>query len=150
MAPKNSNTAVVEALTHLLADNYTLYLKTQNYHWNVTGPQFQQLHLLFQSQYEDLAAANDEIAERIRALGQKSPGSFSAFAKLAKVQEESGNPSAAEMLKNLAADQDRICETAHAALKTAEDVGDEPTVDLMINRLKVHQKNKWMLQAHLE
>lgn len=147
---KNSSTAVVEALSHLLADNYTLYLKTQNYHWNVTGPHFQQLHLLFQAQYEELAAANDEIAERIRALGAKAPGGFSAFAKLAKVREETGEPSWKDMLKNLADDQDKICESANAALKLAQDVGDEPTVDLMIGRLTVHQKNKWMLQSHLD
>lgn len=146
---KNSSTAVVEALTHLLADNYTLYLKTQNYHWNVTGPHFQQLHLLFQSQYEELAAANDEIAERIRALGEKAPGSFSSFAKLAHITEETGAPGYQDMLKNLAQDQDKICDTANNVLKLAKDVDDEPTIDMMINRLSVHQKNKWMLQAHL-
>jgi starvation-inducible DNA-binding protein len=146
---KNSSTAVVEALTHLLADNYTLYLKTQNYHWNVTGPHFQQLHTLFQTQYEELAAANDEIAERIRALGEKAPGSFSSFAKLASIQEESGAPGYQDMLRNLARDQDKICDTASNVLKLAKDVDDEPTIDMMINRLSVHQKNKWMLEAHL-
>ena len=150
MASKNSNTAVVEALSHLLADNYTLYLKTQNYHWNVTGPHFQQLHQLFQTQYEDLAAANDEIAERIRALGEKAPGSFSAYAKLSVIKEEAGSPAYKDILKNLSKDQDKICETAHGVLKLAQEVDDEPTIDMMINRLSVHQKNKWMLEAHLE
>ncbi len=147
---KNSSTAVVESLAHLLADNYTLYLKTQNYHWNVTGPHFQQLHLLFQAQYEELAASNDEIAERIRALGAKAPGSSAAYAKLAKIKEENGDPDWKSMLKNLAQDQDKICETVTATLKLAQEVGDEPTADLMIGRLTVHQKNRWMLQAHLE
>lgn len=150
MSAKNSNTAVVEALSHLLADNYTLYLKTQNYHWNVTGPHFQQLHVLFQTQYEELAAANDGIAERIRALGEKAPGSFSGFAKLAVIKEETGSPSYKDMLKNLSKDQEKICETAHAVLKLAQEVDDEPTIDMMIGRLTVHQKNKWMLEAHLE
>jgi starvation-inducible DNA-binding protein len=149
MSHNNSSPAVVEALSHLLADNYTLYLKTQNFHWNVTGPHFLQLHTLFQTQYEELAAANDEIAERIRALGHKAPGSFAAFAKLASVKEEDGSPDWKKMLEALAADQDKICDSANKALKCAEEVGDEPTIDMMIGRLSIHQKNKWMLQAHL-
>ena len=149
MSQNNSSPAVVEALSHLLADNYTLYLKTQNFHWNVTGPHFLQLHTLFQTQYEELAAANDEIAERIRALGHKAPGSFSAFAKLASVKEEDGVNDWKKMLETLAADQDKICASANKALKCAEEVGDEPTIDMMIGRLSVHQKAKWMLQAHL-
>lgn len=150
MGKQNSNTAVVEALTHLLADNYTLYLKTQNYHWNVTGPHFQQLHTLFQTQYEELAAANDEIAERIRALGHKALGSFSAFAKLAAIKEEDGTPSWKQMVETLANDQDKIGDSISKTLKLAQEVGDEPTIDMMIGRLSVHQKNKWMLSAHLE
>jgi starvation-inducible DNA-binding protein len=150
MSTKNSSAAVVSALSHLLADSYTLYLKTQNYHWNVTGPQFAALHGLFQAQYEDLITANDDIAERIRALGEKAPGSFTAFMKLSKIREETGAPAWKDMLKNLSADQEKIAATAQEALKLAEDVGDEPTVDLMINRIAQHQKNKWMLDAHLE
>jgi starvation-inducible DNA-binding protein len=150
MSTKNSSTAVTAALSHLLADSYTLYLKTQNYHWNVTGPQFASLHALFQTQYEDLIAANDEIAERIRALGEKAPGSFSAFAKLAKIKEETGSPAWKDMVKNLSADQDRIVHTAQEAMKLAEDVEDQPTVDLLTTRIAQHQKNKWMLDAHLD
>jgi starvation-inducible DNA-binding protein len=146
---KNTSTAVIGALSSLLADTYTLYLKTQNYHWNVTGPHFAALHALFEEQYKDLIAANDDIAERIRALGGAAPGSFSAFAKLSKIVEENGSPAWKDMVKNLANDQDIIVKTAEDTLKLAEDSGDEPTVDLMINRIARHQKNKWMLSAHL-
>lgn len=145
----NSSKAVVEALSHVLADNYTLYLKTQNFHWNVTGPHFQQLHLLFQAQYEELAAANDEIAERIRSLGHKAPGSFSAFARLASIKEAEGDLTWQKMIETLAADQDKICDSLNKTLKLAQEVDDEPTIDMMIGRLSLHQKNKWMLQAHL-
>jgi starvation-inducible DNA-binding protein len=149
MTKHNTNPAVTEALSRVLADSFTLYLKTQNYHWNVTGPHFAGLHTLFQAQYEDLAAANDEIAERIRALGVKAPGSFSAFAKLAAVTEEKGAPGWQDMIKNLSADQAVIAGTVQSALKTADDVGDDATVDLMVRRLAQHNKNKWMLDALL-
>jgi starvation-inducible DNA-binding protein len=141
---------VIEALEKLLADSYTLYLKTQNYHWNVTGPSFNSLHTLFQAQYEDLIVANDLIAERIRALGGKAPGSFKQFLKLTNIEEESGNPKAAQMVANLVDDQDTIVKTAENALQAAEAAGDEPTVDLCIRRQEQHQKNHWMLKAHLE
>lgn len=141
---------VLDALEKLLADSYTLQLKTQNYHWNVTGPSFNSLHTLFETQYTDLAAAIDEIAERIRALGGKAPGSFKAFAKVADIKEETGSPKATEMVKNLAKDQDVIVAAAEAVLKAAEEIGDEPTVDLAIGRQQIHQKNAWMLHAHLE
>ena len=150
MTKNNSNTAVVDALSHVLANNYVLYLKTQNFHWNVTGPQFAALHQLFQTQYEDLAIANDDIAERIRALGAKAPGSFAAFLKLAKVQEAGADLASTDMLKALAGDQDVIAAAAQAALKLSQETGDESTADLMITRIAQHQKNKWMLQAHLE
>ena len=149
MTKHNSSPAVIEALSHLLADNYTLYLKTQNYHWNVTGPHFQSLHALFQTQYEELAIANDDIAERIRALGAEAPGSFSAFAKLATITEAQEKTKWQDMIKNLADDQDKICETANRVLKLAQDSDDEPTIDMMIGRLSVHQKNAWMLRVHL-
>ncbi len=141
---------VIEALEKLLADSYTLQLKTQNYHWNVTGPSFNSLHLLFETQYTDLAAAIDEIAERIRALGGKAPGSFKAFSKLASIKEETESPKATEMVKNLAKDQETIVASAEKVLKAAEEIGDEPTVDLAIGRQQLHQKNAWMLHAHLE
>jgi starvation-inducible DNA-binding protein len=141
---------VIDGLSRLLADSYVLYLKTQNYHWNVTGPHFNALHMLFQSQYEDLALANDLIAERIRALGEKAPGSFAAFSKLTRIREEAGYPSATQMLKNLVKDHQALADTAEALLTAAEKEGDEPTVDLAIQRQQIHQKNRWMLQAHLE
>jgi len=150
MATKNSAAAVTEALSRFLADTYVLYLKTQNYHWNVTGPQFRDLHLMFEEQYQDLAAANDDIAERIRALGEKAPASFTAFSKLAKIKEENGSPNYKDMLKNLVRDQDTILATATTALDLAQDTGDEGTADLLIQRIKQHQKSKWMLSAHLE
>lgn len=139
---------VVQALSVLLADSYGLYLKTQNYHWNVTGPMFQSLHTLFQTQYEELTLIIDEIAERIRALGAKAPGSYSAFAKLGSIKEENGNPSAAEMIENLAADQNLLIATSQALLEAAQAAGDEATADLAIGRITLHEKNRWMLLAH--
>ncbi len=147
---KNKNAAVIDALSCLLADSYTLYLKTQNYHWNVTGPHFNTLHTLFQAQYEDLALAVDLVAERIRSLGEKAPGSYKAFAKLAKIQEETGYPSADKMLKTLVKDQETLIATTQAVLKAGEAAGDDPTVDMAIERMQIHQKNHWMLKAHLE
>jgi len=139
---------VVQALSVLLADSYGLYLKTQNYHWNVTGPMFQSLHTMFQTQYEELTLIVDEIAERIRSLGAKAPGSYSAFAKLASIKEENGNPSSAEMIENLAADQNVLIATAQALLEAAQAAGDEATADLAIGRITLHEKNRWMLLAH--
>lgn len=144
------NAKVVKALEKLLADTYTLYLKTQNYHWNVTGPSFNSLHTLFQTQYEDMILANDLIAERIRTLGEKAPGSFAAFLKTTSIKEESGNPKANEMVKNLAQDQETLVRSAQAVLDAAQENGDDPTVDLAIGRMEIHQKNQWMLNAHLE
>ena len=144
------NHKVVENLGKFLADTYTLYLKTQNYHWNVTGPQFASLHLLFETQYQDLAAASDEVAERIRALGEKAPASFGAFSKLARIKEENGTPDYKEMLKNLVADNQSAAESAEALIKAAQEGGDEGTADLGIRRIQVHQKNAWMLNACLQ
>lgn len=148
MSKKNKK--VVSALEKLLADTYTLYLKTQNYHWNVTGPSFNSLHTLFQAQYEDMILANDLIAERIRTLGEKAPGSFSSFLKITSIKEENGNPKANEMVKNLAQDQETLVKSAQAVLDAAQENGDDPTVDLAIGRMEIHQKNQWMLNAHLE
>jgi starvation-inducible DNA-binding protein len=150
MAKKNSNTAVAQALSKVLADTYVLYLKTQNYHWNVTGPHFAGLHKLLEEQYIDLAAANDEIAERIRALGEKAPGSFTAFSRLTVIKEETGSPGWETIVKNLVADQDKIADTAMAAFDIADDVDDQATTDILNRRILQHQKNKWMLSAHLE
>lgn len=144
------NNAVAKHLSVLLADSYVLLLKTQNYHWNVTGPYFNTLHTMFQTQYEDLFAAVDLTAERLRAIGVKAPGSFSAFAKLSSIKDETGAPSAMQMIKNLAKDQEVIIKSAQALVDAADDADDEATEDLGIERLQVHQKNLWMLKAHLE
>lgn len=144
-----SNHPVITALKHLLADSYTLYLKTQNFHWNVTGPQFQSLHALFMAQYSDLALAIDEIAERIRALGDFAPGSYSAYAQLATIKECTTRPAASEMVKELAADQTIIITTLTTLLKAAQSAGDEPSADLAIQRITLHEKNRWMLNSSL-
>ncbi len=141
---------VAEALGRLLADSYTVYLKTHNFHWNVKGPMFNTLHALFQLQYQELALAVDEIAERIRALGYPAPGSYAEFGPLTKIQEAEGVPEAAAMLDALAADQGTLVATARRVLNAAQKVSDDATVDLAVRRMQVHEKNAWMLRAHLE
>ncbi|NND60368.1 MAG: DNA starvation/stationary phase protection protein [Gammaproteobacteria bacterium] len=141
---------LVKALSVLLADSYTVYLKTHNYHWNVTGPMFTTLHTLFETQYTELALAVDEIAERIRTLDAPAPGSYTAFMELASVREESGSPSAKEMIENLVADQNTISDNARALIEVAEAAGDSASADLGTRRLDVHEKNAWMLRSHLE
>ncbi len=139
--------AITEGLSRLLADTYTLYLKTHNYHWNVTGPQFNTLHQMFETQYTELALAVDEIAERIRALGAWAPGSYSEFARLSSVKEPTGVPSAEEMVRDLADDQARVVRTARAIFPLADAAHDEPTADLLTQRMQVHEKTAWMLRA---
>jgi starvation-inducible DNA-binding protein len=141
--------AIADGLSHLLADTYTLYLKTHNFHWNVTGPQFNTLHQMFMTQYSELALAVDEIAERIRALGYPAPGSYAAYAKLSSVKEADGVPSAEEMLRQLAADQMTVAKTARGLFPVADDAHDEPTADLLTQRMQVHEKTGWMLRAML-
>jgi starvation-inducible DNA-binding protein len=150
MAKKSSNQAVVDKLSVLLASTYTLYLKTQNYHWNVTGPMFTTLHTLFETQYTELALANDEIAERIRALGAFAPGSLAEFSKLSVVKEARGRSTAREMIQARAADQRLVAKAAHAAIDAAEKASDQATADLGTRRVDIHEKNAWMLQSHLE
>lgn len=145
--PKNK---VVEPLSILLASSYTLYLKTHNYHWNVTGPMFTTLHALFMTQYSELALAVDEVAERIRTLGAPAPGSYTAFAKLSRVKEETGHPDAKAMIKQLVADQQTIADVARAVFDAAEKAGDQVSADLATRRMDVHGKNAWMLRSHLE
>lgn len=145
----NQKTELANALSKLLADTYTLYLKTHNYHWNVTGPQFHSLHLLFEGQYNELALAVDDIAERIRTLGFPAPGSYAAFSKLASLEEATGTPEAAEMVKDLAADQAIVIKTLKQVWALANDAGDEGTIDLLSGRLSVHEKTAWMLNASL-
>ncbi len=138
---------IAEGLSRLLADTYTLYLKTHNYHWNVEGPMFNTLHLMFEQQYTELALAVDLIAERIRALGHPAPGSYSAYAKLATVKEATGTPGAEEMIRALAKDQETVVRTARSIFPAAEKANDEPTADLLTQRMQVHEKTAWMLRA---
>jgi starvation-inducible DNA-binding protein len=139
-----------DATARLLADSYTLYLKTHSYHWNVTGPMFTTLHTMFEVQYTELALAVDEIAERIRALGEIAPGSYSAFAKLSTVKEADSVPKATDMIRDLAEDQRKIVATAREVFKAAEAAGDQATADLAVRRMELHEKNAWMLSSHLE
>lgn len=150
MAKKTSSAGVVNDLSVLLASSYTLYLKTQNYHWNVTGPMFTTLHTLFETQYTELALANDEIAERIRALGAFAPGSLAEFSTMSVVKEAKGRATAKEMIKTLVADQRAVAKAAHRVIDAAEKVGDQATADLGTRRVDIHEKNAWMLQSHLE
>jgi starvation-inducible DNA-binding protein len=140
----------VEALSRLLADSYTLYLKTHNFHWNVRGPMFTTLHTLFETQYTELALAVDEIAERIRAIGAPAPGSYAAFSKLTGIKESETAPPAVEMVRQLAADQDVLARSARAALEVSQAADDEVSADLAITRMQIHEKNAWMLRSHLE
>ena len=140
---------IASGLSRLLADSYTLYLKTHNYHWNVTGPQFNTLHTMFEDQYTELAAAVDEIAERIRALGIKAPGSYSAFTDLTSIAEGSGEEDADEMIRQLVIGQETVARTAREAFPAAEVASDEPTADLLTQRMQIHEKNAWMLRSML-
>src|SRR5882762_337669 len=141
---------IVDGLSKLLADTYTLYLKTHNYHWNVTGPMFQTLHLMFEQQYTELALAVDLIAERIRALGHEAPGSYAQFLKLTSIPEETGVPSAEEMTQQLVAGQEAVVRTARKMLPAAERAGDQVTLDLLTQRMQVHEKTAWMLRSLLQ
>ena len=138
---------LIDSLKNTLADSYTLYLKTQNYHLNVTGSNFASLHAMFETQYNDLFLAVDLIAERIRALGEKAPGTFSAYKKMTTISEGNENTSATEMVKELAQDQHKIIATLNIALKEAQQTGDEVTASIITDRLEIHQKNAWMLNA---
>jgi len=141
---------VIVALSRLLADSYTLYLKTHNYHWNVTGPMFNTLHTMFETEYTELALAVDEIAERIRAVGARAPGSYREFSELSSVQEDSNTTDAKQMIANLVADQKVVVESARRVIEAAEAVGDQASADLGVRRIEVHEKNAWMLRSHLE
>jgi len=145
-----SDKKVAEAASRLLADSYTLYLKTHNFHWNVKGPMFTTLHTLFETQYTELALAVDEIAERIRALGEPAPGSYSQFEQLAKVKEAKGVPKAEKMIEILVADQLTVVEAARKLVAAADEAGDQASGDLGVRRIQVHEKNAWMLRSHLE
>lgn len=141
---------IAEGLSRLLADTYSLYLKTHNFHWNVTGPMFQTLHLMFEAQYTELATAVDLIAERIRALGFPAPGTYSEFARLSSIPESSGVPKAEDMIRELVEGQEAVVRTARSVFPTVDHVNDEPTADLLTQRMQVHEKTAWMLRSLLE
>jgi len=141
---------IADGLAHLLADSYTLYLKTHGFHWNVTGPMFNTLHLMFMDQYTELWNALDPIAERIRALGHPAPASYAQFAKLASIREEAGVPAATDMIRQLIEGQEAITRTARGIFPIVDKAGDEPTADLLTQRMQIHEKNAWMLRSLLE
>lgn len=142
--------AVAQGLSHLLADTYTLYLKTHNFHWNVQGPMFQTLHLMFETQYNELALAVDQIAERIRALGFPAPGTYKEFLALASIKETYGVPKAEDMIRALLDGNEAVARTARAAFPATDKVNDEPSADLLTQRMQVHEKTAWMLRSLLE
>jgi starvation-inducible DNA-binding protein len=146
----SDRSAIANNLSRVLADSYTLYLKTHNFHWNVTGPMFNTLHLMFEQQYTELWQAVDLIAERIRALGYPAPGSYSQYAKLSTVKEETGVPDANEMIRQLVQGQETVAKTARKAFTVADKANDQPTADLLTRRMEVHEKNAWMLRSLLE
>jgi starvation-inducible DNA-binding protein len=142
--------AIADGLSRLLADTYTLYLKTHNFHWNVTGPMFQTLHLMFETQYNELALAVDLIAERIRALGYPAPGTYAEYARCSSIKETAGVPKAEKMIALLVEGQEAVVRTARSIFPLVEKVNDEPTADLLTQRMQVHEKTAWMLRSLLE
>lgn len=142
--------AIASGLSKLLADTYTLYLQTHNFHWNVTGPMFQTLHLMFETQYNELALAVDQIAERIRALGFRAPGTYDEFTKLSSIKEVGGVPKAEEMIRILVEGQEAVVRTARSVFPVVDDANDEPSADLLTQRMQVHEKTAWMLRSLLE
>lgn len=148
--PDAEREEIATGLKKVLADTYTLYLKTHNYHWNVTGPMFQTLHLLFMEQYTELWNSVDLIAERIRALGVYAPGSYGDFAKLTSIKDDAGVPKDKEMIKNLVEGHESVIRTARSVFPTAEKSSDEATVDLLTQRLQIHEKTAWMLRSLLD
>lgn len=141
---------IAEGLSHLLADTYTLYLKTHYFHWNVTGPMFNTLHLMFETQYNELALAVDAIAERIRSLDFYAPGTYREFSKLASITESESVPKAQDMIKELVAAHEAVCRTARTVFPAVEKAADEASADLITQRLQVHEKTAWMLRSLLE
>lgn len=141
---------IAQGLKHLLADSYTLYLLTHNFHWNVTGPQFRELHLLFEEHYTELAVAVDDIAERIRTLGLVAPGTYKEFAELSSIQEVDGVPPAQEMTEILTASHEQVVRTCREALKKAQAGNDESSIALISDRMRLHEKTAWMLRAMLQ
>ncbi|NVJ50140.1 MAG: DNA starvation/stationary phase protection protein [Gammaproteobacteria bacterium] len=144
---ENDRLAVANELKKLLADSYTLYLQTHNFHWNVTGPRFRDLHLMFEEHYTELAIAVDDIAERIRALGVAAPGTYKAFAELSSIAEVEGVPAAEEMVERLTASHEAVVKTCRQAIKAAQAADDESSAALIGDRMRIHEKTAWMLRA---
>ncbi len=144
--PEDQRREIADGLSRLLADTYTLYLTTHNFHWNVTGPMFNTLHTMFEGQYNELALAVDEIAERIRALGFPAPGSYAAYSELSSIPEAEGVPAANDMISQLAEGQETVARTAREVFDGAND---QPTADLLTQRMNLHEKNAWMLRSFL-
>jgi starvation-inducible DNA-binding protein len=147
---EGDRTEIAAGLSNLLADTYTLYLKTHNFHWNVTGPMFQTLHLMFEQQYNELALAVDQIAERIRSLGEPAPGTYSDYAKLSSISETTGVPEATDMIRLLVEGNEAVVRTARNTFAAAERGGDESTADLLTQRMSQHEKTAWMLRSLLQ
>jgi len=146
----NTREQIANGLSRVLADTYTLYLKTHNFHWNVTGPMFQALHLMFETQYNELALAVDAVAERIRALGFTAPGTYRQFQQLASIKDDDGMPTAQDMIRRLVEGHETVARTARQVFKVAEGGSDQPTCDLLTQRMQVHEKTAWMLRSLLE
>ncbi|MFS1701934.1 Dps family protein [Alteromonas sp. AMM-1] len=142
--------AIAGGLKKVLADSYTLYLQTHNFHWNVTGPQFRELHLMFEEHYNELALAVDDIAERIRTLGFTAPGTYRAFAELSSIEEVDGVPEASEMVRLLTHGHEQVVKTCRSVLRVAQDADDESTSALVSDRMRVHEKTAWMLRAMVQ
>lgn len=148
---EDQRTAVAQQLSRFLASTYTLYMKTLYYHWNVTGKEFHSLHNLFEQQYEGLHKAGDELAERIRALGHFTPGTFKSYLEMSEIKEDAKLPQNAEaMVKNLLKDNEACSQAARKVLKAAEDAEDEVTVDMMVERMSIHDEAAWMLRSHIQ
>lgn len=148
--PEKDRQEIADGLSKLLAESYSLYLKTHNYHWNVTGPMFQTLHIMFETQYTELALAVDLIAERIRALGQYAPGGYEEFAKLSSIKDAKKGASAHEMIRDLVSSHETVIRTARSLFPAAERGVDQVTLDLLTTRMEIHEKTSWMLRSLLE
>ena len=146
---KADREAIAEGLSRVLADTYTLYLQTHNFHWNVTGPMFQTLHTMFETHYTEMAVAVDDIAERIRSLGMPAPGTYGEFIRLSSIEEVPGVPKATEMVRLLVVGHEAVVRTARSVFPVVEKAKDEPTADLLTPRLQVHEKTAWMLRSLL-
>lgn len=148
--PAKDRAAIAQGLSKVLADTYLLYLKTHNFHWNVEGPMFQTLHTMFMAQYTEAWNAIDLVAERIRSLGHYAPGTYREYLKLGSIKETEGVPRAEQMVKLLIEAQEAVVRTARAVLPLAEKANDQPTLDVLTQRMDVHEKNAWMLRSLLK